>query len=237
MNNNRTNKGKAGDSASERKRSEDGDIAAQQVEAEDMFFQAELPRRLFLQGAGVAIAASAMPALAASNNNQTGNTLPGQAVPTTSIRFIVNGERHQMRVEDRWTLVELLRDHLNITGTKIGCNRSECGACTVLMNGVPVYSCSQLAVWIDGKEIQTIEGLSTNGRLSVVQQAFVDHNGAQCGFCTPGQIMTATALLAANPTPSVEEIRQALVGNLCRCSNYNAIVESVMAASNQGDVT
>lgn len=233
---NRTDSGKTGDSTLEKTQVEDLKVAVRQAETKDSFFQAELPRRLFLQGAGATIAASALPALAASENNQLGNTIPAQDAPSTSIRFTVNGSRHQMKVEDRWTLAELLRDHLDITGTKIGCNRSECGACTVLMNGSPVYSCSHLAVWVDGKDIQTIEGLSKNGRLSIVQQAFVDNNGAQCGFCTPGQIMTATALLAENPTPSVDEIREALVGNLCRCSNYNAIVESVMAASNQGDV-
>jgi carbon-monoxide dehydrogenase small subunit len=139
-------------------------------------------------------------------------------------------------VEDRWTLVELLRDSLDLTGTKIGCNRSECGACTVIMNGQPVYSCSQLAVWADGATVQTVEGLAQNGRLSPVQQAFVDNNGAQCGFCTPGQLMAATALLSNNPNPNAEEVKEAMVGNLCRCSNYNAIVEAVVTAGEEGGV-
>ena len=137
-------------------------------------------------------------------------------------------------MEDRWTLAELLRDELDLTGTKIGCNRSECGACTVLMNGQPVYSCSQLAVWADGATVQTVEGLAQNGQLSPVQLAFVENNGPQCGFCTPGQLMTATALLNNNASPNPEEVREALVGNLCRCSNYNAIVEAVVAAG-EGD--
>ena len=125
----------------------------------------------------------------------------------------------------------MLRDHLELTGTKIGCGRSECGACTVIMDGKAVYPCSQLAVWADGSTIETVEGLVEGGKPSPLQQAFMDHNGAQCGFCTPGQIMAATALLGSNPTPTPSEVRAGLVGNLCRCSNYNAIVEAVMAAS------
>jgi aerobic-type carbon monoxide dehydrogenase small subunit (CoxS/CutS family) len=151
----------------------------------------------------------------------------------TAIRLNVNGVSHRIEVEDRWTLVELLRDQLDLTGTKIGCNRSECGACTVLMNGKPVYACSQLAVWADGADVQTVEGLAQNGRLSPVQRAFIDHNAPQCGFCTPGQLMTATALLNAVPRPDAAQVKQALVGNLCRCSNYNAIVEAVVAAGAQ----
>lgn len=151
----------------------------------------------------------------------------------TSIRLNVNGVSHSVEVEDRWTLAELLRDHFDLTGTKIGCNRSECGACTVLMDGKPVYSCSQLAVWADGADVQTVEGLAQNGRLSPVQQAFIDHNAPQCGFCTPGQLMTATALLNTVPRPDAAQVKQALAGNLCRCSNYNAIVEAVVAAGAQ----
>ncbi|MDB9968600.1 (2Fe-2S)-binding protein [Gammaproteobacteria bacterium] len=143
---------------------------------------------------------------------------------------MVNGDSHLVEVEDRWTLVEVLRDQLDLTGTKIGCDRSECGACTVIMNGKPVYSCSQLAVWTDGAQITTVEGLASGGQLSPVQQAFVENNGPQCGFCTPGQLMTATALLRNNSTPNAREVKEALVGNLCRCSNYNAIVEAVVMA-------
>jgi len=160
-------------------------------------------------------------------NAQQANT---DSAATTSIRLRVNGVTHSVDVEDRWTLVEVLRDQLDLTGTKIGCDRSECGACTVLMNGKPVYSCSQLAVWADGAEITTVEGLAQNGELSTLQQAFVDNNGPQCGFCTPGQLMTATALLNNTRTPNADQVRSALVGNLCRCSNYNAIVEAVVSA-------
>ena len=151
-------------------------------------------------------------------------------VPQTAIRVVVNGSEHRIEVEDRWTLNELLRDQLGLTGSKIGCNRGECGACTVLLDGEPVYSCSTLAVWADGRTVVTVEGLERDGELSRVQQAFMDHNGPQCGFCTPGQLMTATALLERNPRPMAEEVRRAMAGNLCRCSNYNAIVEAVVAA-------
>jgi aerobic-type carbon monoxide dehydrogenase small subunit (CoxS/CutS family) len=156
------------------------------------------------------------------------------ALPSrTAIRLHVNGVSHHIEVENRWTLVELLRDRLDLTGTKIGCDRSECGACTVLLNGKPVYACSQLAVWADGTDVQTVEGLAQNGRLSPLQQAFIDHNAPQCGFCTPGQLMTATALLNTVPRPDAAQVKHALVGNLCRCSNYNAIVEAVVAAGAQ----
>ena len=186
-------------------------------------------RRDFLEGAGAtAVVATAVPVLGISTANAQQANIPG--APTTSIRLSVNGVSHSVEVEDRWTLVELLRDQLDLTGTKIGCDRSECGACTVLMDGMPVYSCSQLAVWADGAEITTVEGLAQNGQLSTLQQAFVDNNGPQCGFCTPGQLMTATALLNDTQSPSAFEVRSALVGNLCRCSNYNAIVEAVVSA-------
>jgi len=151
----------------------------------------------------------------------------------TAISLTVNGVRHRIDVEDRWTLVKLLRDHLDLTGTKLGCDRSECGACTVLLNEQPVYACSHLAVWADGADVQTVEGLARDGQLSPLQQAFIDHNAPQCGFCTPGQLMMATALLNTVPRPDAEQVKQALVGNLCRCANYNAIVEAVVAAGAQ----
>jgi aerobic-type carbon monoxide dehydrogenase small subunit (CoxS/CutS family) len=142
----------------------------------------------------------------------------------TAIRLTVNGVRHRIDVEDRWTLVELLRDHLDLTGTKIGCDRSECGACTVLLNGQPVYACSQA----DGADVQTVEGLARDGQLSPLQQAFIDHNAPQCGFCTPGQLMTATVLLNTVPRPDAEQVKQALVGNLCRCSNYGSATQVML---------
>lgn len=192
-------------------------------------------RRDFLEGAGTtAVVGAAIPVLGISTANAQPSSTPNS--PKTPIQLSVNGRSHSLEVDDNWTLVELLRDQLDLTGTKIGCNRSECGACTVLMDGKPVYSCSQLAVWADGSSITTVEGLAQNGQLSPVQQAFVDNNGPQCGFCTPGQLMTATALLTNNPNPNAQQVKQAMVGNLCRCSNYSAIVEAVVSVGDQGGV-
>jgi len=186
-------------------------------------------RREFLENVGTTAAvASAVPVLSISSAQAQSDA--EIAANKTTIQLTVNGSRHLVDVEDRWTLVEVLRDQLDLTGTKIGCDRSECGACTVIMNGKPVYSCSQLAVWTDGAQVTTVEGLASEGQLSPVQQAFVENNGPQCGFCTPGQLMTATALLRKNSTPNAKEVKEALVGNLCRCSNYNAIVEAVVMA-------
>lgn len=187
-------------------------------------------RREFLESTGATVAASTVVSFATPAMAQSAES----TAPRSAITLTVNGVRHEIEVEDRWTLAELLRDAIGLTGTKIGCDRSECGACTVLMNGEPVYSCSQLAVWADGAGIRTVEGLAINGELSPVQQAFVENNAPQCGFCTSGQLMSATALLAANPAPTADEARAALVGNLCRCSNYNAIVEAVVAAGEGG---
>ena len=188
----------------------------------------QLTRREFLQTTSATVVATTVaPAMVGAAGVEAQE--PDQTT-TTRIELTVNGARQQVDVQDHWTLVELLRDHLQLTGTKIGCNRSECGACTVLVDGEPVYSCSQLAVWMDSRSVTTIEGLAIDGELSPVQQAFVDHNGAQCGFCTSGQIMTATALLADNPNPTAAQVKEGMVGNICRCSNYNAIVEAVVDA-------
>jgi aerobic-type carbon monoxide dehydrogenase small subunit (CoxS/CutS family) len=147
------------------------------------------------------------------------------------IRLTVNGISYELVVEPRWTLAEVLRDHLGLTGTKIGCNAGECGACTVLLEGKNVLSCSQLAVWMHGKKITTVEGLAVSGELDPLQKAFIEHDAPQCGYCTSGQLMSAKALLSRNPHPTREEVQHALTGNICRCSNYNRIVEGVLAAS------
>ena len=190
-------------------------------------------RRDFLEGTGTAVVAGAGISALGLPKAQAQTATAGSR---TAINVTVNGTPHSVDVDDRWTLAELLRDELDLTGTKIGCNRSECGACTVLMDGQPIYSCSQLAVWADGANIQTVEGLARDGELTPVQQAFVVNNGPQCGFCTPGQLMTATALLNGNPSPTADEVKEAMVGNLCRCSNYNAIVEAVVMAGENGGV-
>jgi xanthine dehydrogenase YagT iron-sulfur-binding subunit len=198
-----------------------------------------LTRRDFLEGGAAAlVAAGAAPSLARvadaaplSAPDEAELRQAQASVPRTPITIIVNGTEHRLEVEDRWTLNELLRDHLRLTGSKIGCNRGECGACTVLLDDEPVYSCSTLAVWADGRSVRTVEGLERDGEVNFLQSAFIDYNAPQCGFCTPGQLMAATALLERNPYPSAEDVRAALAGNLCRCSNYNAIVEAVMAAA------
>ena len=147
------------------------------------------------------------------------------------IRFTVNGQEESKCVEATTTLLELLRDRLALTGTKEGCGIGECGACTVLMDGAPVTSCLVLAVEADGHAIETIEGEAVSGELSILQQAFIDAGATQCGFCTPGMIMSARGLLNRNPEPSTEEIVEAIAGNLCRCTGYEAIVEAVRIAS------
>ncbi|PYS03559.1 MAG: (2Fe-2S)-binding protein [Acidobacteria bacterium] len=193
----------------------------------------KISRRAFLERTGAAFAvATAAPTIEAQRPsvNPPTSALDTTSVPRTTIRVTVNGQERRLEVEDRWTLVELLRDHLELTGTKIGCDRGECGACTVLLDGKPVYSCSNLAVWADGRSVQTVEGLARGDRLDPLQRAFIEHDGPQCGFCTSGQLMSAKGLVTRNPHPTAEDVRAALTGNLCRCSNYNRYVEAVLAA-------
>jgi carbon-monoxide dehydrogenase small subunit len=146
----------------------------------------------------------------------------------------VNGESHEVNVRPRHTLVEVLRDKIGLTGTKDGCDQGVCGACTVLLDDRPTLACLTLAVECDGKKIRTVEGLSSNGQLDTIQQAFLDQGAVQCGFCTSGMLMSTTALLERNPTPTLAEIKKALEGNLCRCTGYNAIVDAIRQASGQG---
>ncbi|HLH41684.1 MAG TPA: (2Fe-2S)-binding protein [Bryobacteraceae bacterium] len=193
----------------------------------------KISRRRFVEGTGAGLAAAAVVPLHAQQQKPASEpaALAAASVPRTRVKFTINGVARSMEVEDRWTLVELLRDHLNLTGTKIGCDRGECGACTVLLDGKSVYSCCQLAVWMDGKTIVTVEGLAQSGKIDPLQQAFIDHDGPQCGFCTSGQLMSAKALVLRNPHPTREEVRAGMTGNLCRCSNYNHYVEAVLAAT------
>ena len=145
----------------------------------------------------------------------------------------VNGLVHQVPVDARTTLLDLLREHLELTGTKKGCNFGECGACTVHLNGRRVNGCLVLAASADGAEVTTIEGVAANGKLHPVQQAFIDHDAFQCGFCTPGQVMSAVALIREGHAQSPTEIREWMSGNLCRCSSYPQIVAAVEAAASQ----
>ncbi len=146
------------------------------------------------------------------------------------ITLTVNGSRERAAIPSNMTLLTLLRDVLVLTGAKNGCAAGECGACTVLMNGEPVNACMVLAVEADGAEIVTVEGLARDGQLDAIQQAFVDLTGVQCGFCTPGMLISARALLDRNPHPKEDEIKDALRGNLCRCTGYTRIVEAVQQA-------
>lgn len=147
------------------------------------------------------------------------------------ITLNVNGTDHQIEVDHRWTLLRVLRDVLGLTGAKRGCDRGECGACTVLVDGDPVCSCSMLALQVGGRQVRTVEGLGDANSLNVLQEAFLAEDGGQCGFCTPGFIMSATALLESNTDPTEDELRAALVGNICRCNAYGRIIESVKVAA------
>ncbi len=151
------------------------------------------------------------------------------------ITLNVNGENHRLEIEPHWTLLYVLREKLDLVGTKEGCNAGDCGACTVLIDGKAINSCLFLAVRSEGRRIVTIEGLAQNGKLHPVQQAFVDVGAVQCGFCTPGMVLRAVSLLAENPQPDATEIRQAISGNLCRCTGYVKIVQAIELAAQ--DVT
>ena len=159
---------------------------------------------------------------------------------TVDVRLNVNGVVHELAVEPRLLLVHALRDRLGLTGTHVGCDTSNCGACTVHLNGEAVKSCTLLAVQADGQEVTTIEGLGSADDLHPMQEAFWNNHGLQCGYCTPGMIMAATGLLAENPNPTEDDVRHALEGNLCRCTGYHNIVKSVLdcaATMRGGEVT
>lgn len=150
------------------------------------------------------------------------------------ITLIVNGQEEELQVPSNMTLLHALREVLGLTGTKNGCEAGECGACTVLVDGEPVNSCLTLAVELDGREVTTVEGLAENGKITPLQEKFVELNAVQCGYCTPGMLMAATALLRRNPKPTEEDIQKALVGNLCRCTGYQRIIDAITEASRNG---
>ncbi len=156
--------------------------------------------------------------------------IPGQP-KRTAVKLCVNGEEHELIIEPRRTLLSALRKDLGLTGAKVGCDEGTCGACTVLLDEKPVYACLTLAVECEGRSIQTIEALSKDGKLHPVQEAFIEHDALQCGFCTPGQILSVKALLDENPKPTEDDIKRAVSGNLCRCGAYPNIVKAALAAA------
>jgi len=188
-------------------------------------------RRRFIQGlgAGSTIAVSAAVPRPAGAQLQVDRELAGR--PTVAIRLRVNGARYRLRVETGTTLLDALRNHLDLTGTKRVCDRAECGACTVLLDGRPVYACTKLAVDAQDEEITTIEFLSATGDLHPLQQAFLKHDALQCGYCTPGMVMSLKALLDNNPAPGLEDVRNAVSGNLCRCGTYPKIFRAALDAA------
>lgn len=191
---------------------------------------APVSRRAFLKGSAVATGALSSALIPADANAQ----LPVATEPDprrTTVEMKVNGVAYRKEVPNHTTLLQFLREDLKLTGAKMGCDRLQCGACTVVMDGRNVYACTVLAVEASGAEVLTIEGLVADDRLHPLQQAFIEHSGFQCGFCTSGQILAAKAFLDRNPRPTEDQVRQALSGNLCRCAAYKKILESVMAAS------
>ena len=195
-------------------------------------------RRTFLKGLGtsaVAVASVQVGAMADEINKAAGPGPQGPgAVPVT---LTINGEKKDFQLEPRVTLLDALRNYGPLTGTKEVCDRATCGACSVLIDGKLVYSCMKLAIDAQGHEITTIEGLAKDGQLTPVQQAFIDCDALMCGFCTPGLVMAATALLAANPQPDVAEIKRACSGNLCRCGTYPHVIKAALKASGQDVAT
>ena len=194
----------------------------------------KVSRRTFLKGLGGGAIGTAVISTGLVKSDPAEAYSPessGTAGTRKTLNLKVNGKSYKVEVEHRNTLAEVLRDQLGLTGTKIGCDRGECGACTVLIGGRNLYSCSQLAVWMEGKEILTIEGLAKGDKLDPLQEAFIEHDGPQCGFCTSGQIMSGKALLMKNPKANEGQVRRGLSGNLCRCGNYNREVAAVLAVA------
>lgn len=154
-------------------------------------------------------------------------------MPKHLVKIRVNGQEHEREIDSRLLLVDFLRENLALTGTHVGCDTTHCGACTVLMDGVSVKSCTVFAVQADGREILTIEGLARNGKMHPLQEAFQDHHALQCGYCTPGMVMSALFLLSRNRHPTEEEVRRGIAGNLCRCTGYQGIVDAIMEAGSK----
>ena len=193
----------------------------------------KVSRRDFLKGMGTSAIAATIATSPLPSASQAEAALPS-GVKEAVIQLNVNAKAYRMKVKSHWTLLDVLRKELGLTGAKKFCDRGSCGACTVIMEGKAVYACTRLAIEADNKKIVTIEGLSDGEKLHPLQEAFVKYDGFQCGFCTSGQIMSVKALLDVNPRPSVAEMKEALSGNICRCSAYPKILESAMAAAQKG---
>ena len=194
--------------------------------------RAGVSRRGFITSVGtgaIGVAAAATIVSAAPAPAPVTEDIPSGDVGTVTLT--VNGRTHKMLVESRWSLLYVLRDRLGLTGTKVGCERGECGACTVLIDGKARYACMTLAVEADGCQITTIEGMLHGDELGATQQAFAEEDAFQCGYCTPGQVMAAEGLLKTNPSPSIDEIRQGMAGNICRCGAYANIFRAVAKAA------
>jgi xanthine dehydrogenase YagT iron-sulfur-binding subunit len=195
-------------------------------------------RRQLIRGAAIpAASAAVLDQLASPARGQTHDPRVSGPAPTL-IQLSVNGETFAVRVDPETTLVDVLREQLELTGTKIGCNRGACSACTVWLDGEVAASCMTFALDARGRQITTIEGLSKNGTLHPIQQAFVEHDAMQCGFCTPGMVMSCAALLKRKPQPALDDVKKAVSGNLCRCGTYNNIFKAVLSVggrSQNGD--
>ena len=192
-----------------------------------------ISRRDFLKGMGTSAIATAITTSPLSLPS-IAEAAPPPAVREAWIQLHVNDKTHRLKVKSHWTLLDVLRKEIGLTGPKKFCDRGSCGACTVIMDGKAVYACSRLAIEADNKKILTIEGLLQGGKLHPIQEAFLEHDGMQCGFCTSGQILSVKALLDKNPRPTQEDIKEGLSGNICRCSAYPKILKSAMAAAQKG---
>jgi aerobic-type carbon monoxide dehydrogenase small subunit (CoxS/CutS family) len=187
-------------------------------------------RRAFLKGMGASAVATTMTSLPIPSLTEAASA-PVAGLKEAVIQLNINERLYRLKVKSHWTLLEVLRREVGLTGTKKACDRGNCGACTVVVDGKAVYACSLLAITMEGKKILTVEGLADGEKLHPIQKAFSEHGGYQCGFCTSGQMMASKALLDKNPKPTAKEVRAALAGNVCRCGAYPKIIESVLGAS------
>ena len=192
----------------------------------------KVSRRGFLKGMGASAVAATLTSLPGLSVPEASATIPS-GLKEAVIQLNVNDRLYRLRVKSNWTLLEVLRRELGLTGTKKACDRGNCGACTVIVDGKAIYACSLLAITMEGKKILTVEGLADGEELHPIQKAFSEHGGYQCGYCTSGQMMSAKALLDKRPKPTREEVRAALAGNLCRCGAYPKILESVLGAADK----